>query len=274
MESEQTLAGWHADTPVAPASNMKLITTAAAVDMLGQDFTYETLIGLYQQDLVVIGAGDPLTGDPEFTQQRGEDYDAIMQLVVEVLKTRGIERIEGNLIVDAGIFDDERYHPSWSASEANKRYAAQVAGLNFRGNCIGVHCSPKAPGEAPEVRLIPDTRYVTIRNEARSRRTGDNTIWVARPAGNELIIKGACRTEVDADVALDRPGAYFGFVLAEYLSRQGVPVQGRLIVGSLRDAQGALPKGFDVLVRERTPLVNVLGRCNTCLLYTSPSPRD
>ncbi|MBN2212491.1 MAG: D-alanyl-D-alanine carboxypeptidase/D-alanyl-D-alanine-endopeptidase [Sedimentisphaerales bacterium] len=263
VETGKTLAARNADEPLAPASNMKLVTTAAAVDLLGADFTYETLIGLYNKDLVVIGAGDPLTSDPDFTQQRGEDYDAIMQLVVEVLKTRGVKCIEGNLIVDAGIFDDERYHPSWPAEQADKRYAAQVAGLNFRGNCIGVHCTPGTKGEPPAVRLEPDTRYVSLRNEAKSRLSGGNIMGAGRLKNNELVLRGNCQTEFNFDVALDRPGAYFGFVLAEFLARQGIPVQGQLIVGALRDAQGAPPEGFDVLVRERTPLVNVLGRCNT-----------
>lgn len=262
-ESGKTLAARNADTPVAPASNMKLITTAAAVDLLGEDFVYETLVGLHQQNLVVIGAGDPLTGDPDLAKQRGEDFSAVMRRIAEALKNRGVERIAGDLVIDAGIFDDVRFHPSWSPAEANNRYAAQVSGLNFKGNCLRVVCIPRGEAAAPAVQLEPDTKYVDLRNEAKSRKTGDNTIWVARPAGNELVVKGACRTKAEVDVALDRPGAYFGFVLAEFLAREGIAVGGKLIVGSLRDAQGELPADFDILLRERTSLKEVIARCNT-----------
>lgn len=260
----RTVLDYHAEQAVPPASNMKLITTAVAVDTLGADFNYETLVGLYQGHLVIFGSGDPLLGDPTLAQAHGQTILAPFEAVAAALKVRGITTIAGDLIVDASIFDDQRFHPSWPPEQANRWYTAEIAGLNFNDNCIDVRLKPTQPGAAPLVLLEPDTAYVTINNQARTISKGDNTAWVAHTAeDNQWILKNDCRTEVVMSVPVTRPAAFTGFVLGETLQRQGIAIQGKLIGTRLRNAQGKPPEGFEVVASLKTPLQDVLTRCNT-----------
>jgi len=74
LATGENLFSHHARQPLVPASNMKLITTAAALDLLGADFQYETVFALDGDDLVIRASGDPLTGDPVVAQERGGEY--------------------------------------------------------------------------------------------------------------------------------------------------------------------------------------------------------
>ena len=68
-QTGETLYAYRADQAMIPASNMKLVTTAAALRTLGPDFVYVTRVGLIGQTLVVLGSGDPLLGDAEHRGQ-------------------------------------------------------------------------------------------------------------------------------------------------------------------------------------------------------------
>jgi len=141
-ESGRTIYAHQSHTPLIPASNIKIITTAAAVDQLGGDFVYETLIGLLGENLAVIGSGDPLTGDAVLAEEKSQDIYHIFQQVLSALQRREINELSGDLLIDNFIFDDERFHPSWSASEANRWYAAQVSAVNFNDNCVDFILKP------------------------------------------------------------------------------------------------------------------------------------
>ena len=110
LSTDKTDFSYNSNKSLAPASNMKLITTAAALDMLGSDFTYETIFALRVNDLIVIGSGDPLTGDSRLAQRDNKSITAIFELVAEELKKRNLLEIKGDIVVDGFVFDDQRFH--------------------------------------------------------------------------------------------------------------------------------------------------------------------
>ena len=264
LASGETIYAHNADLPLKPASNMKLVTTGAALAVLGPEFAYETVIGLQGQDLVVVGAGDPLTGDPRLAEARGEGIDAIFAKVHEALAGRGMKEIAGDLVIDDFVFDDERYHPSWPVEQANKWYAAQVSALCFNDNCIDVTVRPgAAAGAKAGWSIVPATQYVKVENECATVGAGPNGAWAARVLGeNELTLKGKVRTEHTFNVTVERPSAFFGHLLAEYLLGKGVAIKGKLYVRRVRGEKGELPEGLESLVVWRTELGEVLRRAN------------
>src|SRR3954470_17616030 len=82
-----------ADRPMIPASNMKLFTTAAALDFLGADYRFKTYLALDGQDLWVIGTGDPATGDPRMAKAAGKKPTALFDAWADALQKRGVTRI-------------------------------------------------------------------------------------------------------------------------------------------------------------------------------------
>jgi len=263
-ETGKTLFDYHADRPVVPASNMKIITAAAALDILGADFAYETVIALYQGNLAIFAGGDPLLGDPVLAQQNQTEITFIFDQVIAQLKKRNITNIPGDLIIDNFIFDDQRFHPSWPADQADKWWTAQVGALNFNNNCIDIKISPASqPGHLVRYELTPATTYVNITNQCKTTSKRKNTLGAARPIGtNNITLKGTGHSTHTIKTTVDRPGAFFGHVLAEHLINAGININGKLIIKQLRPDPAHLPDNIDILIVHRTAIADVLTSCN------------
>lgn len=155
------LLGHAQDTPLVPASNMKVLTTAAAWARLGPTFAHETRVmapaapvnGVVAGDVVIIGDGDP-------TISRRFDPDPLLSDWAEALWRAGVRKITGGVVADARAFDDVRLHPDWDASDAERWYGAEISALTLNDGCIDVSVAG-SPGGA-RVTLFPDTGYFTV----------------------------------------------------------------------------------------------------------------
>lgn len=246
----------NAFSALTPASNMKLVTTAAALSMLGSDFQYVTKVGFAGDTLVIIGSGDPLFGERENDERRGKTACWVLDDIVQAVKTTGRQSID-DIIVDSTVFDDNRFHPSWPENQFNKWYAAEVSGLNFYGNCVEVKAR-NAGGARAELSLMPATNYVTVTNNTQTSSSGPETVgfWRNR-GGNDLIAKGKCHRETPPlKVTIDRPAAFLGTLVAERLNQSGIKTRGHLL------ETAAPEKDVKIIATYSTPLSDVLVRCN------------
>ena len=261
----QTIFAHNADVPLIPASNMKLITTAAAIEQLGPDFIYETVFALAGEDLVIIAGGDPLTGDPVLATRDKRDVYYIFQNIFEQLQKRKIKVIHANLLIDDFFFDDQRFHPSWQIADADNWYAAQVSALCFNDNCIDITVTPAARSPLPAlVASVPKTSYVKIINKCRTISSGANTAQInGQVSAKKITLTGKVQhRQTFKGVPVERPSAYFGHLLAEYLLKRGIQINGKLIIKQLRDDRGRLPGDLEVIYTHQTPLKDVLLRAN------------
>lgn len=240
-----------------PASNMKIIVSAAALRFLGADYEYVTNVGLRGDTLVVIGSGDPLLGDMKTDEKHGREAGWIFEDIIHGLEERDIT-VVNDIVLDTGVFDDERVHPSWPREELNRWYACEVSGLNYSGNCIDVFAEAEKDGARVSVSTRPQTDYVEIINKVTPISSGEQALGSYRTAkANRIIVFGDCKSKIGPFcVAIERPAAFFGFVLAEELRRAGIEVDGRIIEKTSTD-------GYDEDVAEyRTSIADCLTRCN------------
>ncbi len=255
-ESGTVVYTHNATKAMTPASNMKLITTAAALKYLGPLFQYRTRVGLCGNTLVVIGSGDPLLGDPVTDERYGREEGWIFDEAIQSLQELGVEDIT-DIIVDTTVFDDERVHPNWLDSDLNRWYACEVCGLNYRANCIDVTTANQ--GGLVAIQVEPATSFIEIINEIKPVSSGDSAVGAYRTAQpNRIALKGKCKDrEGPFDVAIEQPGAFFGFLLAEHLVRAGIPVGGRLV-------EKAFDKDCELtpVAEYTTPLIDCLHRAN------------
>ena len=179
---------------MVPASNMKIITSAAALEYLGPDYIYKTKVGLSGDSLVVIGSGDPLLGDEKTDTMYGREPGWIFKDIANALKSKGIGTIEG-IIVDSSIFDDEPVHPSWPKDDLNRWYACEVSGLNFNDNCIQI--STKNVDGKVAVFVEPQTSFVSLINKVVPISKGSSAVGTYRNRQpNKLTVFGKCKDEV------------------------------------------------------------------------------
>lgn len=224
-----------------PASNLKLLTTAAAIEQLGPDFTYETRLeavgtigadGTLAGDLVIVGSGDPSLGAWHPDEQR--DSRRLMNDWAAKVKAAGIRTITGDVIGDGRCFTPESYCEQWNYGDLHFWYAAGPSGLAIEENAYRVLIRPGAKiGEPAVLRITPETSYITIINDTRTVEAGGASTADSVPCSTE----GNTRRFVGT-IALDKKeirergsvwdGArYAACLLAEELARQGVVVRGR-----------------------------------------------
>ena len=248
---------YRSQQPMIPASNMKIITSAAALHILGADYQFITRVGLSGDTLVVIGSGDPLLGDRESYDLNGHEDSTFLHDIAVKLGEIGVESIN-SIVVDSTVFEDQRAHPHWSPDDLNKDWACEVCGINYRGNCIDMTVSNRKGRIS--VLVDPRTSYVAIQNKVRSIRSGSGAVGAYRIAGrpNVLDVTGKCKTKQGPfEVAIEKPALYFGYRLAEYLGQQGISVNGKLLEKRYVDSEN-----WRSLTEYRTPLAHCLYRCN------------
>jgi D-alanyl-D-alanine carboxypeptidase/D-alanyl-D-alanine-endopeptidase (penicillin-binding protein 4) len=253
--SGKTVYSRNAAKPLVPASNMKIIVTAAALKYLGPDYRYKTRVGLCGDTLAIIGAGDPLLGDSVTDAGKGRSPGWIFDDIAAKLKAKGIMTIK-DIVVDSTVFDDQRVHPNWPKEQLNKWYACEVSGLNYNNNCIKL--SAKNMGHRVRLSVEPKTDFVKLINRVKPVKNGKSGVGAYRNSeSNKLLIKGRCKKQESAFVAIERPSAFFGFLMAENLGRAGIKTKGRL----LEKAVGP-DCDFKKLVEYNTTMKDCLKRCN------------
>lgn len=221
-----------ADEALVPASNMKLVTTAAALARLGRDFAHETRVmagdrprgGVVQGDLVVVGGGDP-------TISRRFDPDPLLSDWAEALWQAGVRQITGDVVADDRAFDDVRLHPDWDPSDAERWYGAEVGALSLNDNCIDVTVAGSAQG--PRVTLAPDTAYVVVDVAAALTEARKQHVFSLVRTGSDLRtirLTGRVWSRADgytSSVPVRDPGLFFATVLRERLVARGIEVAGQ-----------------------------------------------
>ncbi len=256
-DSGETVYGYNANKPLIPASNMKIITTAAALKFLGSDFEYKTQIGLCDDTLVIIGSGDPLLGDRKTDTKYNRKTGWVLDDITEKIQQLGIKEIN-DIIIDTTVFDDQRVHPSWPVKDLNKLWACEVCGLNYNSNCIAM--TVENNNDKAFVTIEPKTSYVKIINQVKTISKGSGAVGAYRQPGkeNNLTVKGKCRRKQGPfDVAIERPAGFFGHLLAERLLAAGITAKGQLIEKAIDpDCR------FKKIAEYRTSLIDCLARCN------------
>jgi serine-type D-Ala-D-Ala carboxypeptidase/endopeptidase (penicillin-binding protein 4) len=258
--------GLHAATPLTPASNLKLATTSAALDRLGPDFKFRTMLLAHDGDLILVGDGDPTFGDLEYLKKAGWGITTVFENWAKQLKKLGIDRI-GSVIVDDSVFDQDFSHPRWPAGQYTARFEAGVGGINLDANCIECLVQPTAMGQPVSYTLDPPTHYVIVHNNCV---TGNrNAITLTRaPDANEITLAGETSARGNAPLGLTvyDPPMYAGTVLAETLRATGVQVGGSIKRDrTARQAfEKASPNGskWAVVGIHETPIQPVLARAN------------
>ena len=265
----QAIYAYNPAEPMIPASNMKVVTAAAALHYLGNEYKFTTVVGLLDDSLVVVGGGDPLLGDEKTDAKYGRKPGWIFDDVIAALRERGVTSVR-NLYVDASFFDDVSVCPNWPVDQRNQWYEAEIAGLSYNNNCLKIHVQNS--GGRTTVSVEPRTDYVKIVNQVKGVSRGASAVGSYRTTEpNRIVVWGNCRKDASFDLAVERPQAMFGFMLFEHFRDAGIPVRDNLAERYVRQETG-----IQVLRTYTTSIADVLARCNKdslgmaaeCLLKT------
>jgi len=243
--------------PLVPASNLKLVTTAAALEHLGADFKFNTQLLLVGQDLVLIGDGDPTFGDAGFVSERGWKPTGTYEAWSQQLKQLGVSTVR-DVIVDDTVFDTQFVHPDWPTDQLDEYYEAQVGGLNFSANVLDLTIS----GDRGTVGVWPMTHYATFK--AALSPGSKRVFTVSREMGTNVFNLRGDPPDRGGKVTrtIHDPGLFAGTVLAETVQGAGIRMSGSVKRAGGYGGRSTAELNATVVGTYSTPIGAVLARTN------------
>jgi D-alanyl-D-alanine carboxypeptidase/D-alanyl-D-alanine-endopeptidase (penicillin-binding protein 4) len=226
-----TLFAHNADLMLAPASNMKLFTTAAALYYLGDDYRYSTFLlsdgmaanGVLNGNLILYG-----TGDPTFSGKFGRP-SAAFEAFADSLTAQGIREIRGDIIGDGSYFFGSNVGEGWKADYIGASYAAPAGALSYLENLINLRITGSAVGAPPMVVGTPGGAFIGAVVEATTVAKGRTSVNANRMEyDGPLVIRGriARGASLQRMAPVGDPARYTAAVLREVLVSKGTTVTG------------------------------------------------
>lgn len=274
LRSGRRLAEVNAYEPLIPASNMKLLTSAAALLTLGEGFQFDTRFVLEGERLYVVGSGDPGLGDPALLAALPEpmDVEALLDFIADAIVRAQPGPIR-EVVIDDRVFETPSAHESWPRDQLQYYYCAEVGGLNFHLNIVNIFARPTTINQPARVVVEPrasgvevDNTTNTVATRTSAGRPHTSSLAVLRgDTGNRVRVSGAISRSVGVPTAVRDSAMLLGEMLAERLDEKGLTIgQAHQLPADAvrRAAEGEKAQGKTLLVI-KTPLPEVLRRCNT-----------
>lgn len=264
-ETGEELVGVRSHHLMTPASTMKIVSTATALDMLSLETRIPTVIsatgeiseGTLTGDLYIIGNGDPSIGSRYLW---GKDENQFFKEVSQALKRQGIGAITGDIIAYTPESDFQAVNPHWPAYDMGNHYAAGAYSLNLYDNSYSIHFSQNGQRLTTEP-IIPGLK-LSMRYDRTKKRSRDS-LYVAPfplPDGSYAItgVYPANAPKLRIRAAIPNPPLFLAQQLQAFCESSGIQVGGSAKTsGDLPTDTTALYTFFSPALSELAQVTNV-----------------
>ncbi|MEG4215436.1 D-alanyl-D-alanine carboxypeptidase/D-alanyl-D-alanine-endopeptidase [Microcoleus sp. Pol14C6] len=230
LSSTTTLYSRDAQKYFIPASNAKLLTTAAALQKLGADFRIKTSVYSGENgSLYVAGRGDPSIAEAQ------------LKSLAQQLKQRGISQVN-QLIGDDSYFQGSAVNPNWEWEDAQAGYGAPINSLIFNQNAIDLLLSPQAIGQPLKVTFAEPklaNQWQLQNNSVTVAQSESEFIEVGREFDRPIIrVSGQLKVGGEPEsayVAVVNPANNFLQQFQQVLAAEGISVKQALVASASRN---------------------------------------
>lgn len=227
--------------PLVPASVAKVLTAAAALDLLGPAHVFTTRVsargrlrdGVLEGDLVLHGTGDPsLSG-----RLSGGAPTVVLDELAAAVAGAGVRQVAGDLVLDDGPFDRAFVHAGWTDADKEKWYGAPVGGLAFNDSCLDITVAPGSGLDAGGRVDLPSTSGAwEVQNLTTTVQGARNVVGAAWSSSGAVL-------QVRGQVALSAAPYTFHVPVPDPLAFTGAAFRQRLAAAGVRVTGGVRPAG-------------------------------
>ena len=249
-----------------PASNLKLVTTAAALDILGPEYRFTTSVmysgdvseGVFKGYLLIKGSGDPTLGSDKISGQI--DYQKLIKSWIAAVKSKGVMHFKGTIVIDPTHFDYNPIPKDYTWGDIGNYYGAGSFGLNLNENQYAVTLKPgsRIGVTTSVVSLAPWDTSCTFINHINTGITGsgDQSIIYSSPYNELVYAEGTIPMGNNYTVkgSLSNPSKLLGQLMVAEMKTQGIIWDGGVSVLSLGDSVFSQQQ-WNPLIENRSPSV-------------------
>lgn len=234
LTTGKTIVSHNAQAALIPASNMKMITTATALDVLGEHFCFETPL-LYDGNienetltgnLYIEGNGDPTLGS-EYTR---DDKTLFLKIWLQALREAGIKHIKGDIIVLDQLYGYEGVSPKWLWEDMGNSYAPGIYGISVFDNMCRIYVRSSGSGSSPEILYTDPLIDLSLTNELKASGSSSNESYVfGLPFSDKRRLYGnipSNRASLAVLSDIPDPGLYLARYFRSYLQNNGIETDG------------------------------------------------
>lgn len=236
-ESGETILEHNPEKSLMPASILKLITSSAALELLGPEYTFKTLVGYtgtlnertgrLTGNIVIRGNGDPALGSEYFACHYGE----FLKNWINGIRNIGIKTVDGNVLADDSYYDYQPVPAKWLWEDSGNYYGAGVYGLSVFDNTYSIHFRTSDESSAPEIiKIVPAECKYEISNLLSATGNTDNGYVFSAPYSNYGWIAGSIpvgREDFVLKAAITDPPLLLAEIIKNKLDSAGIKISGR-----------------------------------------------
>jgi len=241
LDSGKEILDQNSNISVAPASNMKLFTSSAALEILGEDHRFITKLyydgtidisGSLNGNIYIVGGGDPSLG---YDLVKGSlPLDELMLSWVKAINEKGIKKINGDIIADALLYEAKPIPDMWDWIDIGNYYGTSSTALTINNNLYFLYFKPsdKVDETAEVLRMKPNIPGLIFTNYMKTgaKGSGDNGYIYCAPFQYNATLRGTIPTgtnEFSIKGAIPDPPLFAAQELVRTLSENDITVKGK-----------------------------------------------
>lgn len=235
VQEGRTVYSYDTDRLQSPASVLKTVATATALEILGEDYRYPTTLeydgilenGTLEGNLYIKGSGDPSLGSSHFAPGQNK----FLSTWIAALQKAGIKHITGSVISDERIFDTEGVSIKWLREDMGNYYAPGSYGISIFDNMYKLSLQTGAAGTRPVLKgTEPDIPFIRFKNYLKAAPvSSDSAYIIGAPLDDVRYLYGVLPANREAYVLkgdIPDPALYLARYLTDQLQQKGIRVDG------------------------------------------------
>lgn len=235
VQEGRTVYSYDTDRLQSPASVLKTVATATALEILGEDYRYPTTLeydgilenGTLEGNLYIKGSGDPSLGSSHFAPGQNK----FLSTWIAALQKAGIKHITGSVISDESIFDTEGVSIKWLREDMGNYYAPGSYGISIFDNMYKLSLQTGAAGTRPVLKgTEPDIPFIRFKNYLKAAPvSSDSAYIIGAPLDDVRYLYGVLPANREAYVLkgdIPDPALYLARYLTDQLQQRGIRVDG------------------------------------------------